>query len=80
MPQLVVDNLSPETLEALAKRAKAHGRSPEDEARDILEESMLKMRREAFRIEAKALRDELLAQGRQFPDSADLIREMRDER
>ena len=43
MSQLVVDNLSPETLEALAERAKTHGRSPEDEAGEILTGALGKM-------------------------------------
>lgn len=53
MPDLIVRKLESEVVEALKKRAAAHGRSTEMEHREILREVLLKPRKLSF-IEALA--------------------------
>ena len=79
MAQLLVRDVPAETVAALKKRAKAHGRSAEAEHRAILEEA-LKSKKEDFWEQAKKIREELRESGRTFTDSAELIRQVRDER
>jgi plasmid stability protein len=79
MAQLLVRDLKEETVAALKKRAKEHGRSAEAEHRAILEEA-LKQKKEDFWERAEKLRNELRETGRTFADSAELIRQARDER
>lgn len=69
MPRDVVD--------ALKQRAAEHGRSAEAEHRAILE-AALKAGRGGFRARAAALR--AATEGRIRDESADLIRESRDQR
>jgi plasmid stability protein len=76
MPQLLVRDVPRDVIDALKRRASAHGRSAEAEHRAILEQA-LKSGREGFRARARALRDE--TQGIRG-ESADLIREDRDSR
>lgn len=75
MPQLLIRNLEPETIERLKARAKRHNRSLQGEAKSILEESA-----KVSMTEARALADKWHKRlaGRKFSDSADLIREDRD--
>jgi plasmid stability protein len=75
MPQLLIRNLEPETIERLKARAKRHNRSLQGEAKSILEESA-----KVSMAEARALADKWHKRlaGRKFSDSADLIREDRD--
>jgi len=76
--QLLVWGLSPDDLvDALKRRAAKHGRSAEAEHRIILEETLLPQDT-GFWDRAEKLRDEL--RGRISGDSADLIREDRNER
>ena len=77
MPQLLVRGVSPDIIEALKRRAAEHGRSAEAEHRLILE-AALRTDRSDFWERASALREEL--RGRISGDSADLIREDRDQR
>ena len=77
MAQLLVRDVPQDVVEALKRRAAEHGRSAEAEHRLILEET-LRVGRAGFRERAAALRAEL--RGRIFGDSADLIREDRDQR
>jgi plasmid stability protein len=81
MAQLLVRDLKEETVAALKKRAKEHGRSAEAEHRAILEEVLAqKKKRDDFWAEADRLRKELEESGRTFTDSTELIRQDRDSR
>jgi plasmid stability protein len=77
MAQLLVRDVPEATVAELKKRAKRNGRSAEAEHRAILKET-LKPRDEDFWACAAKLRE--ATRGRVFTDSADLIREARDER
>lgn len=77
MAQLLVRDLSPDLVEALKRRAIKHGRSAEAEHRIILEETLL-TQDDGFWERAAKLREEL--RGHISGDSADLIREDRDQR
>jgi plasmid stability protein len=79
MAQLLVRDLKDETVAALKKRAKEHGRSAEAEHRAILEEA-LKQSANSFREDAAKFREELRASGVRVRNSADIIREERDKR
>jgi plasmid stability protein len=79
MAQLLVRDLKEETVAALKKRAKEHGRSAEAEHRAILE-AALKQKKEDFWERADQMRKELEESGRSFTDSTELIRQARDER
>jgi len=78
MAQLLVRDLKEETVAALKKRAKEHGRSAEAEHRAILE-AALKPSASSFWEEASKFREELRARGLQF-DSTKIIRKDRDSR
>lgn len=75
MPQVLVRDLNPETIERLKERAKRHGRSLQGEAKVILEAatsfSMAEARKVSERWQEKL-------SGQMKSDSADLIREDRD--
>ena len=77
MAQLLVRDIPRHVVEALKRQAADHGRSAEAEHRAILE-TALKAGRESFRTNAHRLRDE--TRGRIVGQSADLIREDRDNR
>ena len=77
MAQLLVRDLSPHVVEALKRRAAANGRSAEAEHRAILE-SVLGADKEAWLARARELREEV--RGRTIGESADIIREFRDNR
>ncbi len=77
MAQLLVRDVSADVVEALKRRAQAHGRSAEAEHRLILE-TALNPGREAFRANARRLRAE--TEGCVLGEAADLIREDRDSR
>lgn len=77
MAQLLVRDLSPDLVDALKRRAAEHGRSAEAEHRIILEEA-LRPQDNGFWERAAKLREEL--RGRISGDSAELIREDRDQR
>jgi plasmid stability protein len=79
MAQLLVRDLKEETVAALKKRAKEHGRSAEAEHRAILEEA-LKQKKQDFWERADRLRKELEETGRTFTDSTELVRQDRDSR
>ena len=76
MSQLLVRNVSADLVHALKQRAQRHGRSAEAEHRLILEQA-LTAETSNFRVQAAALR--LASSGRIKTDSADLIREDRDQ-
>jgi antitoxin FitA len=77
MPQLLVRDVALDVVEALKRRAAAHGRSAEAEHRMILEETLL-VGRSGFWERAAKLREEL--GDRILTDSTELIRQDRDER
>ncbi len=77
MPQLLVRDVPRDVVEALKRRASSHGRSAEAEHRVILEQ-VLKVGREGFRARASRLREG--TRGRIVGQSAELIREDRDQR
>jgi antitoxin FitA len=74
MPHILVRDLDPETIERLKARAKRHGRSLQGEAKAILEGGATFSMREARAVSEKWQR---YFKGRQFTDSAKLIREDR---
>lgn len=77
MSQMLVRDLDPEVIERLKARAHSHGRSLQKEVKAILEEAAatLSMSEAA---EVSGLWRERLA-GREHGDSAELIREDREE-
>ena len=77
MPQLRVRDVPQDVVEALKRRAVAHGRNAEAEHRIILEET-LRAGRAGFWQRAAALR--AATHGRISVESAELIREDRDHR
>ena len=85
MPELLVRDLPEEVVEALRRRAAAHGRSEEAELRAILEEALCAPRGKAprpgsadFWERAAKLREQ--TRGRNITPSEELIRQDRDER
>ncbi|WP_191062128.1 FitA-like ribbon-helix-helix domain-containing protein [Geminicoccus harenae] len=90
--QVTIDQLEPEVVAALQRRAQAAGRSLEQELREILlsaardapadepgREKVDAEKAEAWVERLRAVRRELWGE-RVLPDSAELIRQMRDER
>jgi len=77
VPQLLVRGVPLDIVEALRRRATENGRSAEAEHRLILEQTLCPGRA-GFWERAAKLREEL--RGRISGDSADLIREDRDQR
>ena len=78
MGQLTVRKVDDEIIRRLKIRAAEHGRSAEAEHREILKQALLP---EAAAEDFWALADRLRKEGPRMPgDSADIIREMRDER
>lgn len=74
MPQMLVRDLDPHTIERLKVRAKQHGRSLQGEVKVILEEAAI-----LSMVEARAIAEQWQKRlkGRKFSDSARLIREDR---
>lgn len=80
MRQILVRGLDDETVERLKQRARARGRSLQQEIRAILErEARMFTPDEAYEITARWL-DELRREYGEVPDTAPLIREDRDTR
>jgi plasmid stability protein len=77
MSQLVIPDLDDGTLDRLRERAARHGRTIETEAKAILAEAVPIVQPEQWAA-INALRDELAASGRTFPDSTELLREDRE--
>ena len=76
MSALVIPDLDDATLARLRERATSHGRSAEEEAREILAAALEGPPDPWARI--NAFRERLLASGRTFSDSTELLREDRD--
>ena len=74
MSQILVRNLDDATVERLKSRAKAHGRSLQAEAKDILEQSARIDVAEARKL-VDCIRRSF--EGRKFDDSTELVREDR---
>lgn len=79
MSALVIPDLDAKTMTLLNQWAENHGRTLEDEARVILQQATEDISRSAWE-RADAIRQRLAATGRHFSDSAELIREAREER
>lgn len=79
MPDILVRNLSEETVALLKSRAARHKRSVQAEVAGILEREAQRERADEFWSHVNALREMLAGRG-PFPDSAELIREDRDSR
>jgi plasmid stability protein len=77
MGQLTVRKVDDEIIRRLKIRAAKHGRSTEAEHREILKQALLP---ETSAEDFWALADRLRKEGPKMPgDSADIIRELRDE-
>lgn len=74
MSQILVRNLDDAAVERLKSRAKAHGRSLQAEAKDILEQSARIDVAEARKL-VDCIRKSF--EGRKFDDSTELVREDR---
>jgi antitoxin FitA len=77
MSQILIPDVDPALLDQLRQQAWEHGRSVEDEARTILERATRAMPRSVW-DDVSTIRQELAASGRQFSDSAELLREDRE--
>jgi plasmid stability protein len=75
MPELVIPNVDEALLRRLREQASAHGRTPEEEARSILVEGV---QGRGVWEQVNAFRQRLAASGRDFSDSAELLREDRE--
>ncbi len=77
MAELVLTHLEDEVLQELQARAAHHGRTPAEEAKAILSETLCaKLSRSWASVDA--IYDRLAASGGSYSDSADLLREDRD--
>jgi plasmid stability protein len=75
MAQVLIRDVEPEVIEDLKRRAKQNGRSLEAELRQILRSAVRTVEEETL---AELERVRALFAGRQFSDSAALLREDRD--
>jgi antitoxin FitA len=80
MAQLTVRGLDQELIRRLEHRAAQNGRSAEAEHRAILEAALESAGQEDFWAVAERLREAIRREHGVQPDSARLVREMRDER
>lgn len=82
MASIVIPNVAESTLNKLREQAAVHGRTPEAEAKAILEGQLqaVQSQTQAAPIWAQvnAFRRKMAASGRLFGDSAELLREDRD--
>lgn len=76
MSQLLVRNLSPETIEKLKRRAQTNHRSLQAEAAFILEQAA-NIQAIDFWHNAKQIREQLMQSGKVFSDSGELLHEER---
>jgi plasmid stability protein len=79
MSSLVISDIDAKTLTRLSQWAENHGRTLEDEVRIVLQEATEEISRSAWE-RADAIRERLAATSRHFSDSAELIRQAREER
>jgi plasmid stability protein len=76
MPTFVIPDVDETVLNRLRQRADAHGRSPEAEAKAILNEALRPP--DAAWAAVRQLHQSLVSSGRSFSDSAELLREDRE--
>lgn len=76
MGKLVLTGIAEQIVHELEERATRHGRTPEEEAKAILSETL--QPRDASWAEVDAIHTRLAATGRTFSDNAELLREDRD--
>ena len=77
MATILIPDVEDGTLSRLRERATAHGRTPEAEAKAMLE-GLLQTPSSPVWDRVNAFREELAASGRSFSDSAELFRQDRD--
>jgi len=77
MAELVLTDVDDVVLHHLQERAARHGRTPDQEAKAILAESVGGQRPDAW-APVDAIYERLAASGRTFSDSAELLRKDRD--
>ena len=77
MPELVIPDIDPTTLDLLRQRAAHHSHSLETEAKAILAQALQRSPADPWAA-VNAMRTELARSGREFPDSTPLLREDRD--
>ncbi len=77
MPNILIRDLSTETVAALKRRARQHRRSLQQEVAAVLEEAATQPEQPSPHELAEAIRARLAATGRIFTDSTALIREDR---
>jgi RNase P/RNase MRP subunit p30 len=75
MAEILTIQIEPDLADKLAEQARRHGVSLEEEARNVLRESLVRDRARFWR-QTEEIRRSL--EGRSFPDSAELIREDRE--
>lgn len=78
MPEIVIPDIDPATLELLRQRADRHAHTVETEAKAILAEALQAPDSGDPWAAVNAMREELARSGREFPDSTPLLREDRD--
>ena len=76
MAQMLVRDLDPEVVERLKARARVHGRSLQKEVKAILEEAAATLSLSEAEEVAKLWQKRLA--GREYSDSAELVREDRE--
>jgi plasmid stability protein len=77
MAELVLTGVDDAVLHSLEELAARHGRTPDEEAKAILAESVGGKRPDAWEP-VDAIYERLAVSGRTFSDSADLLRKDRD--
>lgn len=77
MSHLLIPDVDEATLARLRDRAARHGRTAETEAKAILADALPPVPAPKWAA-VNALRDQLAASGRRFPDSTELISKDRD--
>ncbi len=77
MAELVLTNVTEAVVRQLQQRAASHGRTPEEEAKEILSQALQPQTPDPWQA-ADAIYNRLAASGRTFTESADLLREDRD--
>ena len=76
MSQMLVRDLDPEVVERLKARARVHGRSLQKEVKTILEEAAATLSNREAEAVAESWQRRLA--GREYSDSAELLREDRE--
>lgn len=81
MAQMLIRNIPDDVLAAFKDLARAAGVSQEEAARQLIVGEVERHRRHAdFAAKARAIQESFRAEGREFDDSTEIIRRMRDGR